>query len=83
MALSGGLAQAGTPPERLLVTAICTLDLVEDAATITRVDLDVVGRVPGLDADAFDTAVQRAKDACPVSRALKGNLIVTANSRLE
>jgi lipoyl-dependent peroxiredoxin len=83
MGLSLALAQAGNPPERLLVTAVCTLDLVHDVPTITRVDLDVVGRVPGVDAQAFAAAAEGARDGCPVSRALKGNLIVTVKSRLE
>src|SRR6266545_3991480 len=74
MALSHGLAQAGNPPERLDVSATCTFEQVEGGWKITTMELDVSGRVPGLDAAAFQQAAEEAKDGCPVSGALKGNV---------
>ena len=82
MGLSFALSQAGHVPERLDVAATCTLDLVDGAPTITAMHLDVVGTVPGLDAAAFEEAAQGAKEACPVSRALKGSLTITLAARL-
>jgi lipoyl-dependent peroxiredoxin len=82
MALSAGLAQAGHAPDRLDVKATCTFDLVDGAPTVTTMHLEVVGTVPGMDAAAFEAAALGAKDGCPVSRALKGNVAVSMAARL-
>jgi organic hydroperoxide reductase OsmC/OhrA len=42
-----------------------------------------VGTVPGLDEAGFDAAAQDAKDNCPVSRALAGNVELSVHSTLE
>lgn len=80
MALSGALARAGTPPKRLEATARVTFAKGDDGFAITRSELTVRGDVPGIDAAAFQKAAEGAKDGCPVSKALKGNveLAVTA-----
>ena len=83
MALSGALARAGTPPEHMHVSAEVTFDKVGDAWTVTRSALDVVGVVPGLDEAAFDEAAQGAKDNCPISRALAGNVELSVHSTVE
>ena len=83
MALSGGLAKAGTPPDHVHVSATVTFDQVGDAWTVTRSELDVVGTVPGLDEAAFDVAAQTAKEGCPISRALAGNVEISVHSSLE
>jgi len=82
MALSNGLAQNGTPPERLEVRAVCTFDKVGDGFAITTMELSVEGRVPGIDAAAFEEAAEQAKEGCPVSRALDGNVEITMQPRL-
>ena len=79
MALSNGLAQAGTPPDELDVSATVTF---VPGTGITKSVLDVSGRVPGLDQDAFREAAETAKDGCPVSQALKGNVELELNARL-
>ena len=80
MAFSHGLAQAGTPPDSLEVTATSTF---VPGTGITAMKLDVVGRVPGLDDDGFRTAAEGAKENCPVSKALAGNVEITLDARLE
>jgi osmotically inducible protein OsmC len=72
MALSHGLAQSGNAPEQLDVTATVTLDRVDGAPTVTRCALAVRGRVPGIDAAAFEEAAQDAGRNCPISRLLAG-----------
>lgn len=83
MALAAGLVRGGTPPDHVHVSATVTFDKVGDAWTVTRSELDVVGVVPGLDEPGFDAAAQAAKDGCPVSRALAGNVELSVSSALE
>jgi osmotically inducible protein OsmC len=83
MALSGALARAGTLPDHMHVSATVTFDRVGEAWTVTRSELDVVGTVPGLDEAAFDAAAQNARDNCPISRALAGNVEMVVSSTLE
>src|SRR4051794_22505799 len=70
MALSVGLTNAGTPPERLETSAKVTIEQVEGGFGITKIALSVTGKVPGLDAAGFEQAAQGAKEGCPVSQAL-------------
>ena len=67
MALSNGLAQAGTPPTELRTSA--EVDF-QPGTGITAIRLSVSGDVPGLDAAGFRAAAESAKAGCPVSRAL-------------
>ena len=69
MALSHGLAQAGTPADRLETSATVTF---VPGTGITKVALSVRGSVPGMDEAAFGDAAQAAKEGCPVSQALTG-----------
>ena len=82
MALSAGLARAGTPPKRLEVSAKVTFDKVGDNWTVVSSALDVRGEVPGADAEKFKQAAEGAKDNCPISRALKGNVKLSVTSTL-
>jgi lipoyl-dependent peroxiredoxin len=79
MALSNGLAKAGTPSENLTVSAIVTF---VPGTGITASALDVVGVVPTLDEAAFVAAAEEAKEGCPVSGALKGNVELSVTARL-
>ncbi|MDQ2941099.1 MAG: OsmC family peroxiredoxin [Chloroflexota bacterium] len=83
MALAGDLAKRGSPPEHLHVSATVTFDKVGDAWTVVSSQLDVVGVVPGLSEADFDSAAQNAKENCPVSRALRGNVSLSVASTLE
>ena len=83
MALSHELSQGGHAPERLSVSASCTIEPVEGGFGITRSELKVRGAVPGVDADAFQAAAQAAGEGCPVSGALKGNVEISVDAELE
>lgn len=72
MALSHGLAGAGTPPTRLETKADVTFQPGEG---ITGIHLTVEGQVPGLDQEGFQAAAEEAKKNCPVSQALSGTTI--------
>jgi osmotically inducible protein OsmC len=80
MALSGALAKAGTPPERLQTSAVVTF---VPGTGITKSALTVRGRVPGLDADGFREAAEGAKKNCPVSQALAGVPEITLDAQLD
>ena len=79
MALSHGLAEAGTPPDRLEVKATSTF---VPGTGITAMKLDVTGRVEGMDEAEFQAAASKAAETCPVSKALKGNVDVSVDAHL-
>jgi len=81
MARSNVLAEGGTPPERLQISAVCTFDV--ENVRVASVDLDIQGRVPGMDAEDFRNAVEQANEGCPVSNALVGNVEIQRNVSLE
>ena len=83
MALSNGLGQAGTPPESLDVTATVTFDRVGGGFKVVSSALEVRGRVPNADEAAFQKAAEAAKDGCPISQALKGNVDMSVKATLE
>ena len=83
MAFSGGLARRGTPPEHLHVEAEVTFDKVADGWGVTSSRLTVLGHVDGISHEDFEAAAQDAKDGCPISSALKGNLEITVDATLE
>src|SRR5438105_9096387 len=80
MALSHGLAQAGTPPDRLHVKATSTF---VPGTGVTNMKLDVTGRVEGMDEGAFLAASEQAKENCPVSKAMAGNVEIDVDAHLE
>jgi osmotically inducible protein OsmC len=82
MAFSHELAESGATPEHLDVSATVTFEIVDDAPTISRVALTVRGTATGIDADGFAKVAAAAKDGCPVSRALKGNVEITLDAAL-
>src|SRR5712691_7365577 len=80
MALSHGLAQEGHAPEELKTSATVTFQPGEG---ITKIALEVAGRVPGMEQDAFQRAAEVAKENCPVSKALAGVPEIDLRARLE
>ena len=72
MALSNGLAKAGSPPDALDVRAEVTF---QPGTGITGIQLTVRGTVPGMGEEDFLAAAEDAKANCPVSKALAGTTI--------
>jgi len=79
MALSSGLAKAGTPPDELKTSAVVRFQPPDG---IVKIALTVEGAVPGIDAAGFEAAAQAAKENCPVSKALAGVPEITLEARL-
>ena len=84
MSLSGELTRAGTPPERLSVSATCTLDEVEGQGhRIVAVEIEARGRVSAADAAAFARAARAADESCTLSQLVRASADVTVNATLE
>ncbi len=82
MALSAILGQDGHTPEALSTTAKAQLRFVDDAPTITKIDLETEGTVPGIDQAQFQDYAEKAKAGCVISRALAGVGEMTVTARL-
>ena len=72
MALSARLAGAGHPPTSVKTTASVHLTQGTGGWGISKIELDTVGVVPGVDAATFEKLAQDAKANCPVSKVLTG-----------
>ena len=79
MAFSNGLAKNETPPTSLDVTATATFVPGEG---ITTMRLRVVGSVDGISEEKFQELAEVAKDGCPVSKALQGNVEISVEASL-
>jgi lipoyl-dependent peroxiredoxin len=82
MALALVLGENKTPPERMAVSAACTLEELDGAPRITAIELAVRAQVPGIEASVLERMVERAGDLCPVSNALRGNVRISVRSEL-
>jgi osmotically inducible protein OsmC len=82
MAFSSRLAKNGTPPVKLDVRAEVTFDKLEAGWKVTRSAITVFGDVPGIDRETFQQLAEDAKENCPISGALKGNVELTVAATL-
>jgi osmotically inducible protein OsmC len=82
MALAHGLAQAGTPAQRLESQATAKFDQTDDGFRLTTMKLSIRGQVEGIDGVVFQEAAEAAEDNCPVSQALKENVDVSVDVQL-
>lgn len=82
MALSAGLGRGGTPPTRLEVDATVTFEQAGEGWRVSSSALKVVGTVPGLDAAGFQAAAEAAKDGCPISQMMTGNVTLSVEASL-
>ncbi len=82
MALSNQLAKNGTVAERLDVRVDVTADKLDAGWTVLSSAIKVTGVVPGIDAATFARLAEAAKDGCPISRALAGNVELSVEPTL-
>jgi osmotically inducible protein OsmC len=82
MALSATLGEAGTPPEKLETSAVVTFKEIEGGWKVGTSEIAVKGWVPGIDEAAFKQAAEAARDGCPISGALKGNVELSVTATL-
>jgi osmotically inducible protein OsmC len=82
MALAAGLAREGTPPQRLETEASTSFEQAGEGFKLSSIRLTIRGRVEGIDDTAFRAAAESAKENCPVSQALKGNVEISLDASL-
>jgi lipoyl-dependent peroxiredoxin len=82
MALAGALVRAGAQPKKMESEARSTFDKVGEAFAITKMEISIRAEVEGIDDVGFREAAEGAKENCPVSQALKGNVEVTLDAQL-
>lgn len=81
MALAHALAQAGHTPTSLETR--CTVTFDPTIPRVTESVLEVRGEVPGMDEASFMRIAEQAKEGCPISQALRGNLSIQLRGHLE
>ncbi len=82
MAFSNELASAGFPPENLDTKAVASFSKGDDGFRIRTMELTVDAVIPGISQDLFMEKALAAKDGCPVSNALKGNVEISLVANL-
>ena len=82
MAFSARLAKNGTPATKLTVKAEVTFDNASGGWKVTASRITVVGDVPGIDLETFRTIADDAKENCPISIAIKGNVELVVDASL-
>ena len=82
MAFSARLAKNETPPTKLDVKVEVTFDNASGGWKVTTSKITVVGDVPGIDLETFRTIADDAKENCPISIALKGNVELVVDASL-
>ena len=83
MSLSGSLGRNGTPPTSLTVSATVTFDKLEAGWRVVSSALSVRGVVPGIDAATFASLAEAARDGCPISSMMRGNVALSVEATLE
>ena len=84
MALSKVLEdQTGQQAEMLETTATVSLDKEGEGFAVKKIHLELTGRVPGIDAEAFKQAAEAAKENCPISKLLKGGAEISLDAHFE
>jgi osmotically inducible protein OsmC len=82
MAFSKGLADAGFTPTSVETTAKVHLDKTDAGMAVTRIELETVGEVPGIDEADFHKIAEGAKENCPISRLLSPGAQINLSARL-
>jgi osmotically inducible protein OsmC len=82
MQLGAMLANDGHTPDSVDTTAKVHLRFVDEKPTITKIELETEGRVPGIDDATFQDTAAKAKEACLISRALGAVDEITLSAKL-
>jgi lipoyl-dependent peroxiredoxin len=83
MSLANTLNRAGTPAQRLHISAVCGIERPQGGLTISTMALTAQGWVPGIDQATFAETARTAEQNCPVSKALRNNVQISVTAQLE
>jgi len=83
MALANSLSKEGFKVNSIKTDAKVHLEKTDAGFTITKIELDTVGDVEGIDAAGFTKFAEQTKTGCPVSRALAGGPTIVLNAKLK
>ena len=76
MALANSLAGAGFTVNSVKTDAKVYIEKLESGFTITKIELDTVGDIAGIDEKTFLEHAEKTKTGCIVSRALTGPMLI-------
>lgn len=82
MAFSKQLNDRDAAPDALRVTATSSFEKTDAGFRLTKMHLEARATAPGIEEAAFQEAANAAKEGCPVSNALKGNVEITLDAAL-
>lgn len=84
MAFSHTLNEGGTPPTRLQVSAVVTVEPNPGGGIkVGESRLEVRGKVPGLNQAKFEEMAKKGEQGCPISNALRGSVNISLKATLE
>ena len=75
MKLAIVLEEAGFPPQELATDCVITID----NGVVTKSELTLKAKVPGISQEKFDACTQDAKANCPISKLLNTNITLAAS----
>ena len=76
MALANSLSKEGFKVNSIKTDARVHIEKTDAGFTITKIELDTVGEIEGIDNEKFQKYAEQTKTGCPVSRALTGPMII-------
>ncbi|MGH9724791.1 MAG: OsmC family peroxiredoxin [Candidatus Acidiferrales bacterium] len=79
MALSAQLGTMNFTPQSLRASAPVALEKLDGGWTVTKSHIELAAKIPGITAEAFESAAQSAKANCPISRLLKAEVTLSAH----
>jgi len=82
MSFASRLAKAGTPPASVDTQAVANFRKLEGGWELTTMALTTRVIAPGSTSETFAALAEDARENCPVSKALKGNVEITLDAAL-
>lgn len=79
MALSAQLGTMNFTPQSLRASATVALEKLDAGWTVTKSHIELAAKIPGITAEAFESAAQSAEANCPISRLLKAEVTLSAH----
>jgi osmotically inducible protein OsmC len=82
MAFTNTLVKAGHQPNGVDITATCTFAQRGGTFSVTTMRLSARASIEGIDDAAYQDLATTAKENCPISRAIAGNVEISLHAEL-